>query len=101
MNGTCPTCGLPKEICVCQQITKEGTKIKISTERKKFRKYMTIVEGFDPDTDIESLGKELKKKLACGGTVKKNRIELQGNHKDKVKDILLKNGYNEEQIDIY
>lgn len=101
MNGTCPTCGLPKEICVCQQITKEGTKIKISTERKKFRKYMTIVEGFDPDTDIDSLGKEFKKKLACGGTVKKNRIELQGNHKDKVKEMLLKNGYNEEQIDIY
>jgi len=101
MSDICPTCGLPKEICVCQQITKEGTKIKVSTERKKFRKYMTIIEGFDPNTDINSLGKDFKRKLACGGTVKKNRIELQGDHKNKIKNMLVQMGYDESQIEVY
>lgn len=101
MSGICSICGLPKEICVCQQITKEGTKIKISTERKKFKKFMTIVEGFDPNTDINPIGKDFKRKLACGGTVKKNRIELQGDHKTKVKAMLLQMGYDDSQIEVY
>jgi len=45
------------------------------------------------------MGKILKKKLACGGTVRGTEIELQGEHKAKVKDILKQNGYREEHID--
>ncbi|MBI2005205.1 MAG: stress response translation initiation inhibitor YciH, partial [Candidatus Aenigmarchaeota archaeon] len=37
---------------------------------------------------------------ACGGTVKEGHIELQGNHKNKAKEILVKLGYSEEQIEI-
>ena len=101
MSNICPNCGLPKEICVCQEIAKDQQKIRITSERKKFRKYMTIIEGFDQNTDINQLAKEFKQKLACGGTVKKKRIELQGDHREKVKKMLLKMDYNESQIDMY
>jgi translation initiation factor 1 len=101
MSDICPTCGLPKDLCVCQEIAKEGQKIKVSTERRRFGKITTVIEGFESGTDIRSLAKEFKRKLACGGTAKGNRIELQGDHRKKVKEALLKMNYSEDQIDVY
>jgi translation initiation factor 1 len=40
----------------------------------------------------------MKSKLACGGTVKGNSIELQGNHRDRVKELLSLKGYSIENI---
>ncbi|MFH0986483.1 MAG: stress response translation initiation inhibitor YciH [Candidatus Micrarchaeota archaeon] len=100
MGTICSSCGLPKDICVCQEIAKGGQKIKIRGERRKFKKLYTVVEGFDESTDIVQLAREFKHKLACGGTAKEGRIELQGNHLKKVKEMLLKMNYNEDQIDV-
>lgn len=100
MTDTCKICGLPKDICVCQEIGKEKQRIKIYTETKKFGKLSTIVEGFGEGTDLRAIAKELKSLLACGGTHKNNRIELQGSHKQRVKQALLKMNYVEDQIDV-
>jgi translation initiation factor 1 len=99
MPDICPKCGLPKEICVCDVLNKEtNRRIKIYTEKKKFRKYMTIVSGLSGE-EMEKTAKELKHKLACGGTSKNGIIELQGEHKDGVKKALIALGYPQESID--
>lgn len=95
----CVTCGLPKELCVCESIAKESQKIIIRIERKKFNKNYTVIEGIDEkEIDLDQLAKTLKAKLACGGTIKENRIELQGEHKLKVKKILIEAGFAPETI---
>ena len=99
MEEICPTCGLPKNLCVCGQIAKEQQKIKIRTERKRFRKVVTVLTGFDDEKTAKELSKVLKRKLACGGTSKNKEIELQGDHVKKVKEALLSEGYKEELID--
>lgn len=99
MEEICPTCGLPKNLCVCGQIAKEQQKIKIRTARKRFRKVVTVLTGFEDEKTAKELGKLLKRKLACGGTSKNKEIELQGDHVNKVKEILLSEGYKEELID--
>ena len=99
MNGMCPKCGLPQNLCVCGEIAKESQKIKITTTRRRFGKIVTIVKGFENEKETGELGKMLKRQLACGGTVKGNEIELQGNHREKAKQFLLKQGYKEELID--
>lgn len=98
----CPTCGMPKELCVCEEISKEEQKITVKIERKKYGKEMTVIEGFGNDIDLESLASDLKKKLACGGTYKEDegKIELQGNHKRRIKDLLKEKNYTEDQINV-
>ena len=93
----CPNCGLPSEACVCQEIAKKQQNIKIQTEKRRFGKITTTIVGLD-GVDVKGLGKKLKAKLACGGTVKKNEIELQGDHRNKVKKILLDEGFDINQI---
>ncbi|MBN2368548.1 translation initiation factor [Candidatus Woesearchaeota archaeon] len=99
MSEICITCGLPKELCVCESIAKESQEIKVYTVKKKFGKKNTVVEGIDTkQIDLKELGKKLKNTLACGGTTKDGKIELQGDHKQKVKEELMKLGFPSETI---
>lgn len=100
MNGVCPKCGLSKELCVCETLEKEKEKIRIIEVQKRYRKSVTIIQGLSKDVDHKKIVKELKTKLACGGTVKNGEIELQGSHKRKVKELLVKLGFQPEQIEI-
>ena len=101
MSEICPMCGLVKELCVCETIAKETQKILVYIEKKKFNKNYTIVEGIDAkEIDLKDLAKKLKSKLACGGTIKDGKIELQGEHKQKTKKILIEYGFAPSSIDI-
>lgn len=101
MSEICPVCGLVKELCVCETIAKESQKIFVYIERKKFNKNYTIVEGIDKkEIDLKDLAKKLKSELACGGTMKDGKIELQGEHKQKVKKILIEHGFAPSSIEI-
>lgn len=95
----CPKCGLPLQACVCKEIAKAEQRIKIKTEERKYRKVITLVTGLSNDVDMKELAKTLKSELACGGTIKNNIIELQGNHRKRIKPILVKLGFPEDTIE--
>ena len=95
----CPKCGLPKQACVCEQIVKSSQKIKVTTDRKRYGKIVTIVTGFGSGINIKQITKDLKNSFACGGTYKGDAIELQGNHKKKIKEMLVKFGFDEDSIE--
>ena len=97
----CKVCGLPKELCVCQEIAREQQRINIYSIKRKFGKKVTIVEGIDEkQLDLKDLTKQLKSKLACGGTAKGGAIELQGDHRVRVRDVLVGMGFSPEMIDM-
>ena len=99
MSEICPKCGLPKELCVCESIAKETQKIEVTTEKRKFGKVYTVITGIDEkEIDMKHLVKKLKSKFACGGTAKQGKVELQGNHKSKVKKMLVEAGFASETI---
>ena len=101
MSEICSTCGLPKELCVCETIAKESQKIQVYTIKRKFGKMYTIIEGIsNKDIDIKEITKKLKSQLACGGTFKDERIELQGNHKNNIRETLVKLGFAPETVEI-
>ena len=85
MGDICSKCGLPTEICVCEEIARETQQIRVFSVRRRYGKIVTIVEGINTsDIDIDELAKALKTRCASGGTVKDGNIELQGDHKKKV-----------------
>lgn len=101
MSEICPKCGLPKELCVCETIAKKEQQIRITVEKRKFGKMMTTIEGIDEKAvDIKDLAKKLKSKLACGGTSKEGKIELQGDHSQRAKEELIKMGFSPDMIKI-
>ena len=99
MSEVCPTCGLPKDLCVCQTIAQAEQQIIIKVVKRRFGKMTTTIEGLDEKTiDLKDLTKKLKNKFACGGTTKNGVIELQGNHAEKMKEELVRLGFNQDQI---
>ena len=97
MSEMCDVCGLPKEICVCEEIAREQQEISIYAVARRYGKMVTIVEGIDGgDIDVDQLTSELKAACACGGTLKDGKIELQGDHKGKVKQVLERMGFHAE-----
>ncbi len=97
MAGICSVCGLPEELCMCEQIAKEQQKIRILTDTRRYGKVVTVVEGIDStDIDLDDLARKLKTRCAAGGTAKEGRIELQGEHKKKVKEVLEELGFSVE-----
>ena len=94
MSEICSKCGLPKEICACEEIAREQQRITIEVDQRRYGKMMTIVNGINPhDLDIDALVTTLKSKCACGGTIKEGKIELQGDHRTKVKKTLEDMGF--------
>ena len=99
MSNICGKCGLNKELCVCETIAKEDQLITIKTVKRRFGKLTTIIEGINSkEINLKDIAKKLKSSLACGGTVKNNTIELQGNHIERAKQELIKLGFNKETI---
>jgi len=98
MVEICNVCALPKDICVCEKINTQQRKVYVVEKHVRGPMFVTIVSGIDSEKDLENLLKDLKKKLACGGTLKKTEIVLQGKHKKKVINFFLEKGYDRTQI---
>jgi len=90
----CPTCGLPKEICVCEDLGRETTVLTVGLDTRRYGKYVTVVRGLESDVEeAEKLARELKRALATGGSGKDGVIVLQGDRKKDVVRILQERGY--------
>lgn len=101
MSKTCSTCGLPKELCVCETIAKESQKILVKLVKKKFGKITTTIGGINQtEINLKELASKLKSRFACGGTAKEGIIELQGDHLKEIKAELVKLGFSPDTIEI-
>lgn len=71
MAGICSVCGLPEELCMCEEIAREQQQITIRSDKRRYGKIVTVVTGINTsDINVEELARTLKTKCAAGGTIK-------------------------------
>ena len=96
-TSTCPGCHKPLRKCKCRLVQDNGNPrkivdppIRISRESKGRKgKGVTLISGLQiNEADLKNLAKKLKALCGSGGTAKNGVIEIQGDHRDQIKQAL-------------
>ena len=99
-TGTiCAGCGWPTNKCVCSSRAEAAVPQKLVAQlrlEKKGRggKTVTVIYDLPRNTAfLRDLTNELKRTCGTGGTSAEEAVELQGDHRERVRDFLVKKGY--------
>ena len=98
LGKVCPECENPVKACICHKgnrgVPGDGI-VRIARETKGRKgSGVTVITGIPlDDKGLKNIAKQLKQKCGTGGTVKSGIIEIQGNHRDLLKQELSKLGY--------
>jgi translation initiation factor 1 len=96
IGGICPRCDKPHGQCTCRSDAPAAGKsphrplgdgiVRVGRETKGRRgKGVTTIAGLPLDEDgLRELAAKLKNRCGSGGTVKEDRIEIQGDHRETV-----------------
>jgi translation initiation factor 1 len=97
----CPRCGWPESNCQCSSNRAASAPIpsriiaKLRMEKKGRRgKMVTVVDGLPHnDAFLKELVQELKRSCGTGGTVTDGGIELHGDLRDRLREVLAQKGF--------
>jgi len=98
----CPACRQPLAACVCASVAVQAASlrpgdgiVRVGRETHgRGGKVVTVVRGVDGDAAaLAALGKRLRTACGSGGTVRDGVLEVQGDHRDRIVDLLAREGY--------
>ena len=96
LSVLCERCNADARLCKCPPLDTPTAKqsLKIRLDKRKRGKLITVVSGFHCSEKqmIETLNM-LKSQCGAGGTVDQGNIELQGDHTQRIGDLLIERGY--------
>ena len=99
----CPNCGKPVDSCICKKKTaapKSDGVVRLMLEKKgRGGKTVTVITGLPgSEDDLRELATELKRRCGTGGTLKDGVIEIQGDHRDALLDVLKAKGMTVKRV---
>ncbi|MBI5446293.1 MAG: translation initiation factor [Deltaproteobacteria bacterium] len=92
----CPRCGKDQRSCRCPPAPPRPAgrpTVRLRMEKRRGKPVTVLAtEGISP-SELEALSRELKAACGAGGTLKDAELELQGEHRERVKTLLAGRGY--------
>ena len=99
-GGVCPRCGWPERNCQCSSRKADAPLparivAKLRMEKKgRGGKTVTVIDGLPQNAAfLKELSQELKRACGTGGTVIEGGIELHGDLRERVRDVLAQKGF--------
>jgi len=95
----CPRCGWPTAECRCSAALDQPVPARITARLRIERagrkgKTVTVIESLPRNQAfLKQLCTQLKKACGTGGTVVEDRVELQGEQREKLRELLLARGW--------
>jgi translation initiation factor 1 len=95
----CARCGWPEHDCRCASGLEEPLPEKIAArlriERSGRRgKTVTVVDGLPRNRSfLKALAKDLKRACGTGGTAVEAGVEIQGDHRERIREMLMARGW--------
>lgn len=107
----CPDCGRPVDDCRCKKksgrasagpaaaMPKDGV-VRVALEKKgRGGKTVSVITGLTGSEDsLKELAAELKRRCGTGGTLKDKVIEIQGDHRDTLVELLKSKGFTAKRV---
>jgi len=97
---TCEVCDRAISQCECKRcdsgdvLLPKDQLVRIGREKRRKGKTVTVVHGLDPSaSNLEPICAKLKTACGAGGTIKEGKIEIQGDHRERVLEMFLELGY--------
>ena len=100
----CPNCLRAVAQCVCKRGTPGKASgdgiVRVSRETQGRKgKGVTVISGLGlPDEQLDALASELKKCCGSGGSATQGRIEIQGEHRDRLVEELVRRGWKAKSV---
>ena len=95
----CPVCGWPQQDCRCSknlavvEAIPEKPVAKLRVENRASGKHVTVIAGLPRNAEwLEALCKDLKKSCGAGGSAGEDFVEIQGDHRERLRELLARKG---------
>ena len=98
-GSVCPQCGWPQPDCRCSRAAEEAVPAKPVARLRLEKvgrggKSVTVVDGLPRNTAfVADLARALKSALGTGGTAKEGCVEIQGDHRERLRELLRQRGF--------
>lgn len=96
----CPTCKQPLSSCICKEKEKKrihgSGKVRVERQTKgRGGKCVTVISELPlNEATLKEFSRKIKQMLSVGGSIKEGKIEIQGDHVEKIIAFLKKEGYS-------
>lgn len=99
----CGNCGWPKADCRCSSNLRAGEeslpvpakiRAELSLEKRGSGKVVTVIGGLPANRGfLDTLARELKRSCGTGGHAGESSVEIQGDHRERLRDLLGRKGW--------
>ena len=96
----CPKCGWPADDCRCASSNPPAEPVpakmiaNLRLEKRASGRRVTVVDGLPRNAAfLDGLAKELKRACGAGGSAAEGSVEIQGDQRERLRDLLMEKGW--------